>query len=237
MDTSTSAVAVAEPIKDLAIPDAPTTDLGISAADMVAASADEKTLAQYGSARGWLPRLELCGASSNLCKEGKQPVGTYALVLDKDTHQDMGKEVNAFICGLRLCALDFRDGVTSFYDPKSVEFQQIAELSEVKDSNCMAGMQFLLYIPKLERFCTFYMASISQSNESPNVKALLGKAATLLCNLAENKKKQKWHVTQAIPCTLALTPPPADELALQLHKFKNPPKKEVVLAEGEDRAR
>lgn len=200
--------------------------VGIDANELVAAGFDERDYANFAGGIEFLPRLQLCGASTDLCKEGKQPIGTYAIVKDKDNYTDLGKQCNLFVCGLRLKALEIiqgpEGGVYNFFDPKSEEFKRVANLSNEKDTGCLAGPEFLVYIPATKQFATFFMASKSMRNEAPSVKALLGKAASLTVALAENKKKQKWHVTKALPCTIPLDVPPPEELSAQLLRFRNP---------------
>lgn len=223
MATENEAVAVV----DAPLP-ASTALAGLTNSDMMAAGFDEKDYANFASSVEFLPRLQLCGASSNLCKEGKIAVGSYALVQDKERFKDLGKQTNVFIVGLRLKALEIIEGTTpaagifSFFDPKSPEFQRVASLSLEKDTGCLAGPEFLVYLSKEKQFATFFMASKSMRNEAPSIKALLGKACTLTIALAENKKKQKWHVPKALPCSIPLDQPTGDELAAQLLRFKNP---------------
>jgi hypothetical protein len=213
----------------------PVTSLAIaSGSQMVASGVDDKDFAEYSGSYSYLPYLQLCGASTNLCKEGKQPIGTYALVHDKTRHDDLGKSVNIFICGMRLKAFEMAgEGNFSFYDPKSDDFKRVARLSGEKDSGCMAGPEFLCYIPSKKMFATFFMASMSARNEAPAVKALLGRAATLTVSLAENKKKQKWHVTKTLPCSVPLDPPDSAELTMQQNKFCNPISSKIKVAPKE----
>lgn len=203
-----------------------TNSLGLNKKDLVAPTADETALANFGSGKSWLARMDLVGSGSNLAKEGKVNQGNYALVRDKNTIITLGNTVHCYVLALRLKALKFGgEKPEAHYDPKTEEFQKIAAMSEVKDSGCMAGPEFLLYIPNQKTFATFHMASISQQNESINVKALLGDAATLTIVLADNKK-YKWHVTKTLPCTVPLVQPDRDEMNAQINKFKNPPKEE-----------
>lgn len=200
-----------------------TTSLALNQADMAATGFDEGDYAGYATGGDFLPRLQLSGASSDLCKTGKAPIGTYSLVHDKDKSDNLDKQVNLFVLSIRLKALELLPtGPISFFDAKSEEFKRVAAMSEIKDSNCMAGPEFLVYIPAVKAFATFFMASKSMRNEAPTVKALLGKAATLTVALAENKKKQKWHVTKTLPCSIPLSPPDNAALQTQLLKFRNP---------------
>lgn len=210
-----------------------TTSLALGQDQMLAAGYSDEDYAGFASGFDFLPRLTLCGASTNLCKEGKQPIGTYALVYSADRHGDLGKQTNVFVLGMRLKALEIAaDGIFNFFDPKSPEFARVANLSQVKDSGCLAGPEFLVYVPSTKEFATFFMASKSMRNEAPSLKALLGKAATLQISLAENKKKQKWHVPKALPCTIPLSPPSPDALTMQLNKFRNPVSSQVKTADA-----
>lgn len=209
-----------------AAPTVGTSLVGVDQSEMLATGFDANDYASFASGIEFLPRLQLCGASSDLCKESKVPIGTYAVVKDKDNFADIGKSINLFVCGLRLKALEIiqgpEGGVYNFFDPKADEFKRVANLSNEKDTGCLAGPEFLVYIPATKQFATFFMANKSMRNEAPSVKALLGKAATLTISLAENKKKQKWHVPKALPCTIPLENPPQDELSAQVLRFRNP---------------
>lgn len=203
---------------------------------MVAANIDDKALADLsGNGFGsFLPRLQLCGGSSNLCKEGKINAGRYAFVKGKgDAFTDLGPSVNLFPFGLRLKAMRFlKDSILSYFDPTGPEFLKIKAVSLEKDSGCLAGPEYLCFIPG-HGWCTLYLTSKSARNESPQLKAMLGKPVTLTAFLAENAKKQKWHVIRSAPCSVPLEAPSADDILVQQTRFLNAQdSKEEAVPEG-----
>lgn len=197
--------------------------VAVASRAMVAANVDDKALTDLsGAGFAFLPRLQLCGSSSNLCKESKIPVGMYAYIKGKgDAFDNLGGSVNCFLYGLRLKAMKFtKDKILSYYDPNGKEFQAIKAVSLEKDSGCLAGPEYLCYIPG-KGWCTLYLTSKSARNESPQLKGLLGKTVTLTAFLAENAKKQKWHVIRSAPCSIPLEAPPDAEIEIQQTRFLN----------------
>lgn len=209
---------------------------------LVAGNFDEGAAGKLVTGIDFLVRIQLCGASANLCKEGKIGVGNYALMKNKTEFIDLGKSVNAWVCGLRMKALDFGgDPVTVYYDPKSAEFQDILRRADAdkQNSGCLAGFEFLLYLPDVKvagdkpgTYVTFFLCSASARNEAPSFRAYLGKTVTLSSKLAENKKKQKWHVPQALACSLPLGSPNTDELQAVVNRFVNAMPSSVKKAEA-----
>lgn len=190
---------------------------------MVAANVDDKALTDLsGAGFAFLPRLQLCGSSSNLCKESKIQVGRYAYIKGKgDAFEDLGASVNIHLYGLRLKAMKFtKDKILSYYNPNTAEFQAIKAVSLEKDSGCLAGPEYLCYVPG-KGWCTLYLTSKSARNESPQLRGLLGKSVTLTAFLAENAKKQKWHVIRSAPCSIPLEKPTDAEIEAHQEKFLN----------------
>ena len=185
----------------------------------------------------YLPRLQLYGGNSDACKEGKIGIGRWGLTID-DSITDLTPEVDVVILSWRPKALQI-DGETIIteYDPNSDNFKKIAALSDEKDSGCMFGPEFLVYIPG-HNFATLYMSSKTARREAKNVRPLLGKAATLKCRLIKTVK-YSWHGPVVVPCSAPLTLPPLSEIQGQITKFQNPPKQEVEIVsdEGTGRAR
>ena len=208
----------------LATPAQNANTLPVNTENLVAKSFDETAAAKFVTGIDFLVRIQLCGSSTNLCKEGKIAVGNYALIKNKNEFVDLGKSLNVWVCALRMKALAFGDDpVTVYYDPKTPEFQDIVRRAEAdkQNSGCMAGFEFLLYIPDKRTYATFFLSSASARNEAPSLKALITKTATLSSALAENKKKQKWHVPKALTCSVPLAPPDMEEFASVTSRFVN----------------
>ena len=187
------------------------------------------------AASKYLPRVQLMTSNSKPCKSGEFPMNHYALVRGKN-FTDLTESVNVLVIAWRPKALDMSDGVVSFFDPEHKEFQRIEEMSEQPDSGCMYGPEFLVYIPSVEEYGTFFMGSKSARNESPAIKALLGKAATLQVQHITTAKYD-WYSPQVIPCTTPFDIPDIEDIKTIASEFNNPPETEVETAEETGRER
>lgn len=209
----------------------PVGDMGVSK------YADDTNFAAISSG-GFLPRLQLMGSSSNAVKESKIGQGCYALVKGKDQIEDLTKEVNVIVLAWRPKALEIgTENVLSVYNPKHADFTRIAEKSEEQDSGCMYGPEFLVWVPSAKTFATFFMSSKTSRREAPQLKGLLGKAATLKAQLIK-AKKYAWHGPVVTPCSAPLDLPDMDKAREEAQKFNNPPENETEAApEAGDRDR
>lgn len=199
-----------------------------------AAAANEGALLEVSTAADFLPRLQLFGGSSDAVKEGKIGVGRYGLVRSKDQIEDLGAEVNGLICAGRAKALDVsgENAITS-YDPKSDIFKAIQAGSAEENSRKMFGPEFLVYIPAVQSYATFFMSSPTSRREAPAVLARMRKAATLKAQLI-NGKKHKWHGPVITPCSTPFDLPSPESLQDEITKFSNPKSSEVELAKPSD---
>ena len=178
---------------------------------------------------GYLPRLSFCTANSKNCKAGEFPVNHFSCVTG-ETDDDLGKEVDVVVIDWRPMALQTGDMVISTYDPSSADFERIKAQSEVKDSNCQYGPQFLIWIPQRKKFVTFFCGSKSSRKEAPGIKANMGKAITLKGKKCETPK-YTWFTATCVPCAVPITDlPTQEELVEQVEKFRNPPKQNIETA-------
>jgi hypothetical protein len=203
--------------------------------------ADDKAFAAVASGSGFLPRLQLFGAGSELVKKGKFPMGHYGLVRSKDQVEDMTTSCVALAITWRAKALRIDgDDILNFFDPEHPEFKKIQVESEEKDSGCLFGPEFLLWLPESQpsTYTTFFCGSKTTRREAPNLKGLLGKACTLKMHLIETKK-YSWHGPIITPCSTPFALPSFEEIKSVADKFSNPPESEVEVAvtSDEDRAR
>src|SRR5436189_2682433 len=190
----------------------------------VAKFADDKTFTEVASGN-FLPRLQLFGGNSEAVKESKIGMAHYGIVRDKSL-TDLGKEPAILILSWRPKALEIKDGqVTSIFDPKSPEFKRIAAASELPDSGCMYGPEFLVYVPQEKVFCTFLMGSKTARRAAPEVKALMGRAATLKSQFIKTPK-YSWHGPVVTICSTTFELPPETEMREVVQKFNNPPESE-----------
>lgn len=183
----------------------------------------------------FLPRLQLMTANSDKCKSGEFTINHYAFIRDQN-FQDLGETVDVLIITWRPKALEIGDEVLSVFDPEHEEFARIQEKSAEANSGCMYGPEFLVYIPQINEFATFFCGSKSSRREAPNIRALMTKPATLKSRYVETKK-YKWYTPAVTPCSTPFNPPDMEALKKVVDKFNNPPKFEKEVAdEPEEKA-
>jgi len=186
---------------------------------------NEKALKEVSSSGGFLPYIQVMGSMSGAVKEGKFPMGKFALV-DGKVLIDLGKEFNALLIAWRSKAMTYQPDVTSVYDVTSPEFQAI----KAKDINAAFGAEYLVWLPDHERLATFFFGNATGRTEIPVVNGYLPSeeksgAINFKCELVKNeKKKQSWHAAHAYDCEVDIVPP-SDWAVLmeQINKFNNPP--------------
>lgn len=182
----------------------------------------------------FLPRLQLCGSNSNLCKRGKVPIGSYAIVRGKDTVLHLlGDSVNLLVISWRPKALRFGNGsMQVHYNPASPQFKQIEIDSTKEDSGCMYGPEYLVYVPSVNEFCTFHFNNPTMRQSAAGMIPNVGKAVT--CNVEFiDKGKYSWHGPTILNCSTPLTPTTdlakfKEDLLLQRDKFNNPKESEEL---------
>jgi len=178
----------------------------------------------------FLPRLQLMTSNSDVCKKGQFPINNYALVSGQNL-KDLSAAVDILVIVWRPKALEIGEVIISVYDINHIEFTRIAEKSNEKDSGCMFGPEFLVWVPSVKQFATFFMGSKSTRRESPNLKALLKKGATLKSHLIETPK-YSWMSPVIVPCTTPFELPDTGEMMEQIEKFNNPPQTEIEKVEA-----
>jgi len=191
----------------------------------------------------FLPRLQLMTANSEKCSDGSFPINHYALVSGQN-HDDLGDSVVVAVLDWSPKAIEMGgDVVITVYKQDDPEFERIAAKSTQKDSGCMFGIEFLVWIPEtgIQRFATFFMGSKSSRREAPNVKAQMHKLCKLVAQKIETRK-YTWFAPKAEQCSDEVVLPPITEIQKQVEKFRNPPKPEIEVApeadaEEEGRAR
>lgn len=200
------------------------------------ALAREEDFADMTTSADYLPRLQLFGAKSDACAEGKIGIGHYGLVKDDDI-TDLGEEINLVIVSWRPKAIQLGgDMPITVFDAHSELFKEIKVQSDVTDSGCMFGPEFLVWIPDAGAFALYHMNSKTARRESKKMRPLIGSAATLKCKLIETARF-KWHGPVVLPCSIPLDMPDENKLRAEYGKFHNPPEKAPELAEEDDTER
>lgn len=182
----------------------------------------------------YLPRLQLMTSQSEICKGGDFPINHFAIVRDQN-HKDLGESVDVLVIAWRPKAIEMAEEIISIFNPKDPEFARIQALSGEKDSRCMYGPEFLVWVPSAEQFATFFMGSKSMRREAPTMRNLVKKAATLKAHKIQNAK-YTWYSPKINPCTTIFELPSDEELAEEYKKFIAPPVKTVERVSEEDKS-
>lgn len=186
---------------------------------------DDSTFDAIAKSGNYLPRFQLFSAKSDAVALGKIIPGRYGIV-DGDRIIDLGTEVVASVHSWRPQAMFIDKGagtVEVHYDPDSDRFKQIQERSFTPNSNCLFGPDFLLWIPKAEKFVSYFMNSKTARRQSQGVREAIGQNGIKLGAKLIEAKGFKWHGPTVETFSAPLDPvAPPDEVATQVHNFENP---------------
>lgn len=200
--------------------------------------ADDAAFGEIASASTFLPRIMLMQSGSDHVKEGKAQMGHHYMIEGKDKLIDLTRDTQILPLAWRPKAMDLSDkeAIVTVYNPNDPEFKRIMEKSEETNSNCMYGPEYLVWVPSCKLFATYFMSSKTSRREAPNLKALIGRAASLKSQLIKGKK-YSWFGPVVTICTQAIEVPSMEAVKLEVEKFANPPEKEIEAAPATERAR
>lgn len=196
---------------------------------------DENIYKKLSQATTYLPRLQLFSNKSDAVTNSLIEGNHYGLVVNKKI-TDLGREVKVFIIARRPKAMDLsnKEAIVNSYKPDSDIFQSIIDRSEIKDSGCMYGIEYLIWIPSQKEYCTLFLGSKSGRGESSLFSEQLGKAATLKSRTASNKKFV-WQMATCSPCSESIElPTDQEEFNKTIQSFINPPDAELSKADIDD---
>lgn len=171
----------------------------------------------------FLPRIQLMSSNSEKCKAGEFPVNNFALI-DGEEYKDIGKEVDAVLITRRPKAIEFGEQPLSSYDPRSELFESISARAAEKDSGCMYGTEYLLWLPAQKVFATFFYGSASARRECKTVNQFVGHGVTFKAKKISTAK-YTWFIPTCVECT-SLTSndlPEEDKINSETDRFINPP--------------
>lgn len=168
----------------------------------------------------YLCRLQLCGSNSKLFKKNKIAKGNYAYIVAEDNFTDLGASVDILPIVWRPKALDMSgDSPVSIYDVNSPEFKDISARSMQQNSECTFGPEFLIWIPSNKKFASLHFGSKTSRKDAGDLRALLGKGATITHRIVENEK-YVWEAMVINPCSTPFELPLGEELQTAIDKFQ-----------------
>lgn len=171
----------------------------------------------------WLGRIQLFGAKSREVAENKIGMAHYGLITGKDNLADLGKEVDCLPVAWRPRAMDIGgENILSSTDKDSAEFKRMVSQSEVKDSGCMYGPEFLIWLPSLHKWGLYFANSKTARRAAPALRERLGKGVTLKATFIKTAKFA-WHGPEFAPCSTPFDLPSAESVAEETERFLHPP--------------
>ncbi len=198
----------------------------------------DSVFGEIASSSAFLPRIMLMQSSSEQVKDDKAKQGHFVLIEGKDQVTDLTREAAVVPLAWRPKAMDMSnlEQIVTVYLHTDPEFARIMAKSEEPNSSCMYGPEYLVWVPDLRKFASYFMSSKTSRRAAPQLKALIGRAAMLKSEKIV-AKKFSWFGPIITICSRAVTPPPLDEVNTQVDKFNNPPEKESEAAPVDTRAR
>lgn len=194
---------------------------------------NKDAFSKVSKASAYLERIQLLGGNSGIVKRGQFPMNHYGLAKNKDNFEDLGEEFDGLVLSWRPKAMEIGKEILSLYDPEDSEFDRIVQMSEVQNSGCMYGPEYLIWLPKQEKFATLFCSSKTLRRASDDIQDRLGKYATFSVNIIDNGK-YVWPGPVIEDCTTPHPLPEMERVKEEIDKFVNPPKNEVEKAEASD---
>ncbi|MGW8178394.1 MAG: hypothetical protein ACWGQW_06460 [bacterium] len=197
----------------------------------------------------FLPQLRVYGSEANIVKEGKFPMGHFGLYFSPENIVDLGEQFDCLVVDWRpRASIVSGDTPISFFGKfneetneweYSKEFVEIKNRAMGKEKGYLVGLEYLVWIPDVQKFGLFLMGNPTLRRESANVKALVRKAATLKIKLIKTTQ-YTWHGCTCFPCTTPFDVPDMETITDEVVKFRQPQDSQVEMAdddEGKGRAR
>lgn len=195
-----------------------------------------------GTSLLYFPRIKLCqGNAKEVQKKLVASGGNFALISAKTDVEDLGDNFEMVICAGRAKALRTKGVIMSFFDQTDDEFKKIREESKDKDSGCMYGPEYLVFLPSVGddgTFATFFLSNPTMRRESKSFHARLRKAATVTSLLIETAKFS-WFGPLCGDCSTPLDLPKSEVFDEAIERFQNEKASQIetVDDDSEDRER
>lgn len=216
--------------------------------DLLPKTQDDDAISALTRTSEFLPQIRIYGSQASVVQEQKFPMGHFGLYFSAENIVDLGEQFNCLVCHFRpRASIILGDAPINFYGRFdgsrwifAEQFDIIKDKAMSKERGYFAGLEYLVWIPHdINKFALFYMGSITLRRESPNIKALVGKAATLKIKFIKTKE-YSWHGCSTFPCSTPFDIPDKDSIMEEIAKFCEPQDSNVEFADDnaeESRAR
>lgn len=173
-----------------------------------------------GPQNSYASRLQLFSFNSGPVQNNKIEHGHFGIVNGQEV-KDLGQEVTVVPCGIRCKAMDLSgDRPVIAYEQTGDLFNMIRAKSKEKDSDCMCGVEFLVYLPDQETFTTFYLANATLLREAQGIKDSMGHTLRFKSKVI-TKDKLRWHGIIVAPFPADIAVPLKEVFERELTIFLN----------------
>lgn len=175
--------------------------------------AEDKYFDDLSSGKSFLPTLKLFAAQSKAVAANKIAMAHWGVQTSKTEIIDLGKNPDVIFYSHRYKAVEKVGGeYINYYDEKSENFKRTKAKAEAdKQSGCMAGIEFLCWLPSLGKFAIYYANNTSALKISKEIRALYTKFSTLSSEFVE-WKDFSWYAPKINLCSTDLTLPEMSQL-------------------------
>jgi len=186
-------------------------------------SGDMEAFSEVSSTQAFVPYIQLMGSNSKVVKQGKFPMGHFALGVNQEL-KDIGDEFICMPVAWRAKAVRF-DPLTMVYDVKDDDFQTIKADSAKQNSGCCYGPEFLLWLPDYDRLATYLLGSKTGRREAGNVQTFIGHPCKMRSHFIDDKKSgYSWHGMKVDAFGGDIKLPDWEAVMSQIDSFKHPEK-------------
>lgn len=210
---------------------------------------DLDAMAKRYQSTSFLKRVQLV-SSGDLVNKGLAKPGEWVIPIDGDTVENLGDSIDGLVISVRDKALDTNPNPpVAAFDVESDLYKEIVEQAGTKDSGCMYGPSFLLYVREAEQFLELFLGNASGRQEAKKLFPFLpisedqakaygkqfkaqGPQAVTLTSKYVSRGRFKWYAPVASKCSTPFNDlPDQEEFIRQATKFVNPEESNSEVAE------
>ena len=183
----------------------------------------------------FLGRLSLATSFTTLGKSGRFPMNHWAHVQGSNPPEDLTTEVEIFPLAWRPRAMNMKlNPPVSKFNPADPEFQKIQAKSDVANSGCAYGPEFLVWIPSARSFASFFLTSQGLKAIAKFLLEKMGKGEAVRLGSRFHEKGNNPRQVPTASAVSVVDPsdlPPKTQTEAEIAKFNNPPESQIETVE------
>jgi hypothetical protein len=203
----------------------------VSASSLIPANIANKgelvDVSDIATSVAFLPYIQLMGSNSSIVKQGKFPIGHFALCAG-DEITDIGDNFIALLVKYRAKAMVWGEEVEVTFDKADPLFRAVVDRVKSGESEGLGyGVEYLLWLPDQAVFAQYFLGNETGRRETANFHVHLGGVIRVRSHLIE-AKKFSWHGPRVTGYAGDIKLPDWNASEGIIDNFVNPPKKEVA---------